>query len=226
MTVGHPPRPEPAAAPEPDELLQDVDGLIVDWDGTVVDNAEIRLSALQQALAPYGVDVDPQWYALNCGLPIREVIARLAGPRTLPVEDIVRTSRRLLLTGPPPRLIDSTITLLHRAEALRLPRAVASAAAGALVHPAIDRLGLKALLPVVVTAESVPRGKPAPDAYLEAARRIARVPARCLAVDDAPDGITSALSAGMRVLAVRDGLLVPVSTQGPVPVRPPTASPA
>lgn len=62
----------------------------------------------------------------------------------------------------------------------------------------------------MVTAESVARGKPAPDAYLEAARLIGRSPARCLAVDDAPDGITSALEAGMRVLAVRDGLLVPV----------------
>lgn len=215
MTGGHPAQPGPQAAPETDGLLEDVDGLIVDWDGTVVDNAEIRLCALQQALAPYGVDVDPQWYTRNCGLPVREVIARLADSRTLPVEDVVDTSRRLLLTGPPPRLIDSTVALLDRAAVLRLPRAVASSAAGVLVHSAIARLGLGTLLPVVVTAESVPRGKPAPDAYLEAARRIERAPARCLAVDDAPDGITAALCAGMRILAVRDGLLIPVP--GPVP---------
>ncbi|MEW1760456.1 HAD family phosphatase [Streptomyces cyaneofuscatus] len=203
-------QPAPATAPTVDELLQDVDGVVVDWDGTVVDNAEIRLSALQQALAPYGVDVDPQWYTLNCGLPIREVIARLAGPRTLPVEEIVPASRRLLLSGPPPQLIASTMDLLHRAEALGLPRAVASAAGGVLIHPVIERLGLGELLPVVVTAEMVARGKPAPDAYLEAARLIGRAPARCLAVDDAPDGIASALEAGMRVLAVHDGQLVPV----------------
>lgn len=118
MTANLPPQPVPTTELAVDELLQDVDGVIVDWDGTVVDNAEIRLSALQQALAPYGVDVDPQWYALNCGLPIREVVARLAGQRTLPVEEIVPASRRLLLGGPPPRLIDSTIDLLRRAEAL------------------------------------------------------------------------------------------------------------
>ncbi|OEJ22245.1 hypothetical protein AR457_40420 [Streptomyces agglomeratus] len=187
-----------------------MDGVVVDWDGTVVDNVEIRLSALQQALVSYDVDIDPQWYALNCGLPIRQVIARLAGPRKLPVEEIVPASRRLLLSGPPPPLIDSTMDLLRRAETLGLPRAVASAAAGVLIHPVIDRLGLGELLPVVVTAESVARGKPAPDAYLEAAQLIGRAPARCLAVDDAPDGITSALEAGMRVLAVRDGLLFPV----------------
>ncbi|MFF8992471.1 HAD family hydrolase [Streptomyces sp. NPDC014983] len=210
MTANTPPPLVPEAEPTVDELLQGVDGVIVDWDGTVVDNAEIRLSALQQALAPYDVDLDPQWYALNCGLPIREVIARLAGPRTLPVEEIVPVSRRLLLNGPPPQLIDSTMNLLRQAEAQGLPRAVASAAAGVLIHPVIDRLNLGELLPVVVTAESVARGKPAPDAYLEAARLIGRSPSRCLAVDDAPDGITSALEAGMRVLAVRDGLLVPV----------------
>ncbi|MEU0027462.1 HAD family phosphatase [Streptomyces sp. NPDC006335] len=210
MTANPPPPLVPAVDPAVDELLQDVDGVVVDWDGTVVDNAEIRLSALQQTLAPYGVDVDSQWYTLNCGLPIRELITRLAGRRTLPVEEIVHASRLLLLGGPPPRLIDSTIDLLRRAEVLGLPRAVASAAAGVLVHHFVQRLGLGMLLPVVVTAESVTRGKPAPDAYLEAARLIGRAPARCLAVDDAPDGITSALEAGMRVLAVRDGLLVPV----------------
>lgn len=210
MTTNPPPPLVPASEPTVDQLLKDVDGVVVDWDGTVIDNADARLSALQQALAPYGVDVDPQWHALNGGLPIRDVIARLAGPRALPIEEIVPASRRLLLNGPPPRLIDSTIHLLRRAEALGLPRAVASAAAGILIHPLIERLTLGTLLPVVVTAESVTRGKPAPDAYLEAARLIGRDPSRCLAVDDAPDGITSALSAGMRVLAVRDGLLVPV----------------
>ncbi|MFF8916920.1 HAD family hydrolase [Streptomyces sp. NPDC015032] len=210
MTANPPPPLGPASEPTVDQLLQDADGVVVDWDGTVVDNADIRLSALQQALAPYGVNVDPQWYTLNGGLPIRDVITRLAGPRTLPTEEIVRASRRLLLNGPPPRLINSTIDLLRRAEALGLPRAVASAAAAVLIHPVIEQLGLDELLPVVVTTESVTRGKPAPDAYLEAARLIGRAPARCLAVDDAPDGITSALAAGMRVLAVRDGLLAPV----------------
>lgn len=209
MTANVPPQLAPAAAPEVDELLQDVDGVVVDWDGTVVDNAEIRLKALQQALAPYGVDVDPQWYALNCGLPVREVIVSLAGPLPLPVEEVVATSRHLLLGGPPPRLIDNTMNLLRRAKARGLPRAIASAAAGALIHPVIDQLSLGELLPVIVTAESVARGKPAPDPYLKAARLIGR-PGRCLAVDDAPEGITSALAAGMRVLTVRGGLLVPV----------------
>ncbi|MFD3422453.1 HAD family hydrolase [Streptomyces decoyicus] len=127
--------------------------------GTVVDNAEIRLRA------PAGPRPVRRGRRAAVVRPERRASPprghrRLAGARTLPIEEIVPASRRLLLGGPPPRLIDSTVDLLRRADALGLPRAVASAAAGVLIHP-----GLGELLPVVVTAESVVRGKSAPDAY-------------------------------------------------------------
>ena len=53
-----------------------------------------------------------------------------------------------------------------------------------------------------VSSQEVARGKPAPDVYLEAARRLEVDPARCAAVEDSHNGIRSAKSAGMRVLAV------------------------
>jgi beta-phosphoglucomutase-like phosphatase (HAD superfamily) len=54
----------------------------------------------------------------------------------------------------------------------------------------------------VVSSQEVPRGKPAPDVYLEAARRLGVAPARCTAVEDSHNGIRSAKAAGMRVIAV------------------------
>jgi beta-phosphoglucomutase-like phosphatase (HAD superfamily) len=62
----------------------------------------------------------------------------------------------------------------------------------------------------VVTREDVRAGKPAPDLFAEAARRLGVPPAQCLAVDDAPDGIAAAQAAGMRVLTLRNGRLVRV----------------
>ncbi|MGW0883245.1 HAD family hydrolase [Streptomyces sp. NPDC002671] len=110
----------------------------------------------------------------------------------------------------PPAAITATLDLLEQARARRIPRAVASSAASVLVHSGIERLGLDRLLPVVATGESVTRGKPAPNVYLEAARQLCVAPSRCLAVDDAPDGIAAARSASMRLLTVRGTTLVPV----------------
>jgi len=53
-----------------------------------------------------------------------------------------------------------------------------------------------------VSSEEVPRGKPAPDVYLEAARRLGQPPRACAAVEDSANGIRSALAAGLHVVAV------------------------
>lgn len=193
------------------DLLGDTAGLIVDWDGTVVDNGRRRLDALRQALVPYGLTVEEDWYTVHAGLPVRDLLRVLAGERELPVEEVVHASRQRLLNGPPPEVITVTLELLEQARARRIPRAVASSAAAVLVHTGIERLGLDGLLPIVVTAESVARGKPAPDVYLEAARQLGVAPSHCLAVDDAPDGIAAARSAGMRLLTVSGTTLVPVT---------------
>ena len=58
------------------------------------------------------------------------------------------------------------------------------------------------LFRATVSSEEVPRGKPAPDVYLEAARRLDVAPKRCVAVEDSTNGIRSARAAGMRVIAV------------------------
>lgn len=68
-----------------------------------------------------------------------------------------------------------------------------------------DRLGLD--IGIRCSALDEPHGKPAPDVYLAAARRLALRPARCLAVEDAPAGVVAAKAAGMTCLAVPDPLL-------------------
>lgn len=95
-------------------------------------------------------------------------------------------------------------------------RAVASGAAGVLVNAGLEALDLRELFHAVVTREDVAHGKPAPDAFLEAARRLDVAPQHCVAVEDTRDGITSAQQAGMCVLLIRDGQLTrPADTDIP-----------
>ncbi|HXZ57011.1 MAG TPA: HAD family phosphatase [Gaiellaceae bacterium] len=86
--------------------------------------------------------------------------------------------------------------------AARWPLGLASSSNRELIELALELLGVAHLFQATVSSEEVARGKPAPDVYLEAARRLAVDPARAAAVEDSHNGILSANAAGMRVLAI------------------------
>jgi beta-phosphoglucomutase-like phosphatase (HAD superfamily) len=82
------------------------------------------------------------------------------------------------------------------------PLGLASSSNRPLIEAVLEVTGLAPLFRATVSSEEVERGKPAPDVYLEAARRLAVEPRRCAAVEDSHSGIRAAKAAGMRVVAV------------------------
>jgi HAD superfamily hydrolase (TIGR01509 family) len=86
--------------------------------------------------------------------------------------------------------------------AARWPLAVASSSNRELIDLVLELSGLESHFRVTVSSEEVARGKPAPDVYLEAARRLGVEPGRCAAIEDSENGIRSAKAAGMCVLAI------------------------
>jgi HAD superfamily hydrolase (TIGR01509 family) len=82
------------------------------------------------------------------------------------------------------------------------PLALASSSNRAIFEEALELAGLAECFRATVSSEEVERGKPAPDVYLEAARRLGVAPGSCAAVEDSHAGIRSAKSAGMRVVAI------------------------
>lgn len=211
-------------------LPEDVHGLVLDFDGTLADTTSSHQQALAAALHPHGVRLDAAWYRRHLGLSIHDLLDALPGAAHLPAEEIIRASRAHLLD----RLhtlvsIACVLELLHTAHRCGLSCAVASGASQALVAPGLAALGLEEAFAAVVARDDAPRGKPAPDLYLEAAHRLSLPPGACLAVDDTPAGLASARTAGMRVLTVAGGHLVPAphtDTAPPVDgARPPRPRP-
>jgi len=82
------------------------------------------------------------------------------------------------------------------------PMAVASGGHREIVLKTLDALGLSQYFETVVAMEDVPRGKPSPDPFLEAARRMGVEPESCLVFEDGPLGIEAAKAAGMRYVLV------------------------
>ena len=86
--------------------------------------------------------------------------------------------------------------------AARWPLALASSSNRELIDLVLELGGLASYFRATVSSEEVDRGKPAPDVYLEAARRLSVPPRRCVAIEDSQNGILSAAAAGMRVIAI------------------------
>lgn len=82
------------------------------------------------------------------------------------------------------------------------PLALASSAGRPVIDTVLAVAGLQHEFQATVASEEVPRGKPAPDVYLEAARRLGQPPAACAAVEDSANGLRSAVAAGLRVVAI------------------------
>jgi HAD superfamily hydrolase (TIGR01509 family) len=82
------------------------------------------------------------------------------------------------------------------------PLGLASSSNRAIIDLALEQSGLARFFRATVSSEEVEHGKPAPEVYLEAARRLGVSPERCTAVEDSENGIRSAKEAGMRVVAI------------------------
>src|SRR5262249_50046361 len=151
-------------------VLDDIEAVVFDFDGTLADTMPSHEQALRDALRPHGLDLDPGWYLRHAGLSVRDLLAELPGARQLPHDEIIQQSRPCLLAAPPlTRPTACVATLRRAARHAGLPCAIASGASRLLVQPGLEALGLSDEFAAVVAREDAPGGKPAPDLYIEAA---------------------------------------------------------
>ena len=93
--------------------------------------------------------------------------------------------------------------------AARWPLGLASSSNRPLIDLALELGGLEQFIAATVSSEEVARGKPAPDVYLEAVRKLGVDPARAAAIEDSRNGIRSAHAAGLRVVAIPNAQFPP-----------------
>lgn len=100
------------------------------------------------------------------------------------------------------QLVPGAVEAVLRLQGAGLRLGIASSSNRPLIDAVLESAGLADAFSTTVSSEEVERGKPAPDVYLEAARRLGVAPASCVAVEDSENGIRAAHAAGMRVLAL------------------------
>jgi len=105
-------------------------------------------------------------------------------------------------------LFSSAKTTLEQLREMKLALAVATSSVSASARPLLDRTGIRSLFSVVITGDEVQQGKPHPDIYLLAAKKLGISPEACLVIEDSLAGITAGKAAHMRVAAIPDSRFV------------------
>lgn len=182
-------------------------GLIFDCDGTLADTMPVHYRAWCETLAPYGLTFSEERFYEWGGVPTRDIIARLSNEAAVSLDiDAVSTERDsafLRLAQTVTILPVEPVLRIAEAHRGRLPLAVATGGTHRQVNGILDALNIREWFDAIVAAEDVARPKPAPDVFLEAARRLGVPPGECEAYEDGDAGLEAARAAGMAVVDVR-----------------------
>ncbi len=182
-----------------------IEAVVFDLDGVLIQTEElwdeVREGLARAGGGRYGKDEQrammgmssPEWSRYmheHVGLP--------ASPDEIAAEVVRRMQDRYRERLP---LIDGGVAAVERLAA-RWPLAVASSSNRELIDLVLELSGLDRFFSATVSSEEVERGKPAPDVYLEACRRLGVDASRAAAIEDSHAGIGSAKAAGMRAIAI------------------------
>lgn len=188
-------------------LTREYGGYIFDCDGTLADSMVVHYRAWLAALAAHGATFDFHWelFTSRAGMTLPNTVRELNAQFGLALdpEGVTASQReeyeRYLATVQP---IADVVELARRVAATR-PVSVASGGERLIVNRTLELIGLGQTFPVVITAEDVTHGKPAPDMFLLAAERMGVTPADCVVFEDSVFGLQAAKSAGMASVLVR-----------------------
>ncbi|MGY3519673.1 HAD family hydrolase [Micromonospora sp. PTRAS2] len=180
--------------------------MLFDMDGTLVDSEKLWDVALRELAAEYGATLSDAGRKALIGNSMADAMRILHDDLGQPHRDpqvsaawIDARILELFRTGL--RWRPGALALLRAVRAAGIPTALVTSSGRPLVEVALDTLGRDSF-DVVVCGDEVDAAKPHPEPYLTAARLLGVPIARCVAIEDSPPGVASALAAGAAVLAV------------------------
>jgi HAD superfamily hydrolase (TIGR01509 family) len=186
--------------------MKHIQAVIFDLDGLMIDSEPLSMKAWGILLAKYDVELGLEDFKSTIGLDSL-ASARLLKERlelTENVELLVERSEmmRLEIIEKEAVPVDGLEELLEQLRGKGLKLGMASNSPSDYVDAALAAIKVRHFFECVVSVDHVSKGKPAPDPYLAAAECLSVEPENCLAIEDSPSGMESALAAGMRCVVI------------------------
>lgn len=180
-------------------------GIIFDCDGTLADTMPLHWRAWQAIAKKHKLHFpEDRFYSLG-GVPSRDILKMLGEEQRVTLDHLVVAHEKEAEYLPLIAQVEpiNTVVGVAREHFGKIPMAVASGGTHSIIEQVLQHLGIRQLFAAVVTSEDVVNQKPAPDIFLEAARRIGVAPQFCCAYEDTDLGIKAIRAAGMEAIDVR-----------------------
>jgi len=182
-----------------------IQGLIFDCDGTLADTMPLHWRAWQTIAARHKFNFpEERFYALG-GVPSRDILKMLGAEQGILLDPIALAREKeaeyvpLIAQAEPIHVVVG----VARENVGKIPMAVASGGTRQIIVQVLEQLGIRSLFNAIVTSEDIVNQKPAPDIFLEAARRFGVPPRFCRAYEDTELGLQAIRAAGMEAVDVR-----------------------
>jgi len=183
-----------------------IKGLVFDCDGTLADTMPLHWRAWQVIAKKYKLHFpEDRFYALG-GVPSRDILKMLAKEQGVTFDHIQAAHEKENAYLPLMAEVEPIHAVVEIAKANygKIPMAVASGGTQPIIVQVLEHLKIRQLFGAVVTSEMVQHQKPAPDIFVEAARRIGVDPKACRGYEDTDLGMTAIRAAGMEAVDVRE----------------------
>ncbi len=189
-------------------MPQPLRAVIFDLDGILADSEPWWNEIDSKLLAEYGVIYRGEYHREVLGVSYRLAVEfyKKAFGLSASIEELMRRRGEIATEFFANRvgLFPSTKRTLERLRDMKVRLAIATSSVSASARPFLDRHGLTPFFDGIVTGDEIERGKPDPDIYLRAAKKLGIRADACLVIEDALSGITAGKAAGMRVAAIPD----------------------
>ena len=184
-------------------------GIIFDCDGTLADTMPLHWRAWQVISRRHGFALpEERFYSLG-GVPARDILRMLSTEQGIAFDPLAVAREKEAEYLPLIAQVEpiNAVVGVAREYYGKIPLAVASGGTRSAITQVLDHLGIRSLFQAIVTSEDIVNQKPAPDIFLEAARRIGVPPQFCRAYEDTDLGMNAIRAAGMEAVDVRDLLV-------------------
>jgi beta-phosphoglucomutase family hydrolase len=188
------------------KLPAHIKGLVFDCDGTLADTMPLHWHAWQIVTQRHGLFFPEDRFYSFGGVPSRDILKQLAQEQGRSLDHIAVAHEKEEMYLP---LISQAepihaVVEIAKSNYGKIPMAVASGGTQQIICKVLEHLKIRHLFDAVVTNEMVKNQKPAPDIFLEAAKRIGVEPKFCRAYEDTELGLTAIRAAGMEAVDVRE----------------------
>lgn len=181
-------------------------GVLWDVDGVLLDSAAQHLESWQLMAREFGYPYSEADFWSTFGMRNADIIPQVFGVKDAERARAMADRKEVLyreLVAREAQALPGARELLAALHAAGYRQALGSSAPEENLRVIVEALAIGPYLEAMVSGEAVPRGKPAPDIFLQAAAKLGVVPGRCLVIEDAPAGVRAAHAGGMVCLAVR-----------------------